>query len=84
MKRSDKRHAQKFPWKWSFKNHAKEIGWRILFAIPSFLLVLKNYEKQIGQVLSLLVGFLNQTLMLFMDFLGTLDSSAILKIGNVY
>lgn len=84
MKCLRKKQGKIFLWSRSFKNGAKEIGWRILFAIPSFLLVLKSYEKQIVQALGSLVGLLNQTFLQFMNFLGTLDSLAIFKIGNVY
>jgi hypothetical protein len=83
MKRPNKRTAGKNSRRRGLKRGVRELGVRALFAIPSFLMVLKNYEKLIGQVLNYFLGFFNQAFVTFMNFLSALDSTAIFKIGNV-
>jgi hypothetical protein len=61
----------------------KELGVRAVFAIPSILLVLKSYEKFVGQALGFLVSFFNQGIAMFMNFMSMLNSTAILRIGSV-
>jgi|GEM_PF-6869245 hypothetical protein len=83
MKRPNKRTTKNQSKRKGFRNGVKELGVRALFAIPSILLVLKSYEKLVGQALRFLSSFFNQALAMFMNFLSMLDSTAILKIGSV-
>jgi hypothetical protein len=83
MKRPNKGTTFKISKGRGLKGGAGELGVRALFALPSILLVLKSYEKLVGQALGFLVALFNQALALFVNLLCMLDSTAIFKIGNV-